>query len=72
LIVLAFLACEAAEFIGIPSNLFDKLVDDGRMPNPKDVDGHKVWSRLAIEKCFAELPEQPDDSKRNNPWRDFE
>jgi hypothetical protein len=63
---------EAADFIGVPSNVFDKLVDDGRMPHPKDIDGYKVWSRLAIEKFFAELPEQLEDRKRNNPWRDFE
>jgi hypothetical protein len=49
------------------------MVGDGRMPYPKDIDGHKVWSRLAIEKCFAELPEQqPDERKGNDPWHDFE
>jgi predicted DNA-binding transcriptional regulator AlpA len=63
---------EAADFIGVPPHVFDQMVDDGRMPHPKDIDGRKVWSRLAIEKWFAELPEEPADRKRNNPWRDVE
>lgn len=61
---------EAADFIGVPSHLFDQMVGDGRMPRAKDIDGHKVWSRLAIEKGFAELPEQAEDRKSDNPWRD--
>jgi hypothetical protein len=63
---------ESADFLGVPSNLFDQMVDDGRMPHPKDIDGHKVWSRLAVEKCFAELPERPEHHKANDPWHDFE
>jgi hypothetical protein len=62
---------EAADFIGVPSHLFDQMVDDGRMPHPKDIGGHKVWSRPAIEKCFTELPDQSRDRKRTNPWQDF-
>ena len=63
---------EAADFISIPPHLFDQMVGDGRMPYPKDIDGHKVWSRLAVEKCFAELPERPEHRKANDPWHDFE
>jgi hypothetical protein len=62
---------ESADFVGVPPSLFDQMVDDGRMPHPKDIEGHKVWSRLAVAKCFAELPE-PADRKRDNPWRDVE
>jgi hypothetical protein len=62
---------EAADFIGVPPLLFDQMVSDGRMPHPKDIDRHKVWSRLAVEKCFAELPDELEHRRANDPWRDF-
>jgi predicted DNA-binding transcriptional regulator AlpA len=48
---------EAAEYVGFGVTLFDAMVADGRMPQPKRGNSRKVWSRLALEKAFAELPE---------------
>ncbi len=48
---------ESAEYVGFGVTLFDAMVADGRMPRPKRGNTRKVWSRLALEKAFAELPE---------------
>ena len=52
-----FSRAEAAAYVGFGVTLFDAMVADGRMPKPKRVNSRKVWSRLALEEAFAELPE---------------
>jgi excisionase family DNA binding protein len=53
------LSCqEAAELIGVSASLFTQMVQDGRMPGPKLINSRRVWSRVKIEKAFAELPEE--------------
>ena len=51
----------AAEFIGVSVRKFDEMVDDGRMPRPKEIDGRRVWSRYMLERYFAALPGDSDD-----------
>jgi predicted DNA-binding transcriptional regulator AlpA len=48
---------DAAQHIGIGTTLFDEMVTDGRMPPPKCINSRRVWSRLAVEQSFAELPD---------------
>ena len=57
----------AAQHIGIGTTLFDEMVADGRMPRPKCMNSRRVWSRVAVELSFSELP---DDGSANddNPW----
>ena len=57
---------EAAEYIGLGTTKFDALVNDGRMPKPKRIDGRTVWDRVAVDRAFDELgaPERNDA----NPW----
>ena len=57
---------EAAELIGVSTTLFDELVADGRMPGPKLINTRRVWSRVKIEKAFAELPEE--GSSATDKW----
>ena len=52
---------EAAEYIGVSASTFDAMVADGRMPNPKQIGSRRVWSRQAVERAFAELPEIGQD-----------
>lgn len=52
---------EAAEYVGVGVTKFDELVNDGRMPRPKQIDGRRVWSRPRLDKAFAELPDDRDD-----------
>ncbi|MCE2945149.1 MAG: hypothetical protein LW828_10605, partial [Xanthomonadaceae bacterium] len=44
--------------------LFDQMVSDGRMPQPKQVNSIRVWDRLAIDAAFESLP-SPTKSEAN-------
>ncbi len=48
---------EAARYLGIGRTKFTELVDRGRMPKAKRIDGRLVWDRLALDMAFADLPE---------------
>lgn len=49
---------EAAMYVGIGATKFDELVDDGRMPKPKRVDGRKVWDVRKLDMAFEALPDE--------------
>lgn len=49
---------EAARYIGVSATKFDDLVADGRMPQPKRIDGRVVWDRLRLDAAFSELDER--------------
>jgi len=56
---------QAAAYIGVSPSLFDTMVKDRRMPEPKRINARTVWDRLQLDAAFAALPsnEQPV-----NPW----
>lgn len=55
---------EAAWYLRISPSKFDQLVADGRMPQPRMLDGRRVWSRHEIEVSFYNLPAK----LKTNPW----
>jgi hypothetical protein len=55
---------ESAAFIGVSATLFDAMVDDGRMPKPKKINGRVVWSVRALTMAFEALP----DGTQGNSW----
>lgn len=61
---------QAAEYIGVSASLFDEMVKEGRMPQPKLINSRKVWMRTRIVEAFAGLPEDGQDEGSGNPWRD--
>lgn len=56
---------QAAGYVGIGPTKFDEMVADGRMPQPKRIDGRKVWDRVALDIAFDQLP---DDGEPANDW----
>jgi len=52
----------AAAYIGVGTTKFDEMVKDGRMPQPIQVDGRRLWDRRAIDQAFDALggEDQPD------------
>ena len=40
---------EAARYVGIGTSLFDRLVEEGRMPKPKHIGKRVVWDRLKLD-----------------------
>jgi predicted DNA-binding transcriptional regulator AlpA len=59
---------EAAQYVGIGATLFDRLVGDGRMPKPRQIDGRKVWDIRALDLSFDRLPGEDAGSKSS--WED--
>lgn len=52
---------ESAAYVGVGVTKFDAMVADGRMPNPKKIDGRRVWDRLRLDSAFAALPTDGGD-----------
>jgi predicted DNA-binding transcriptional regulator AlpA len=59
---------QAAEYIGVGATKFDEMVDDGRMPRPKRIDGRLVWDRIKLDEAFDALD---DDARPKNEWDDL-
>lgn len=57
---------EAARYIGVSPGTFDKLVDDGTMPQPKKIRARRVWDRAAIDAAFTAMGEGVDGDV--NEW----
>ena len=55
---------EAARYVGVGVSMFDQMVEDGRMPQPKRINTRKVWDRVAIDLYFNDLPDEntPQDN----------
>jgi predicted DNA-binding transcriptional regulator AlpA len=64
---------QSARYIGISPSLFDQLVADGRMPQPRMLNARTVWDRWEIEAAFRTLPHRNDGDKTDNDdddeWR---
>ena len=57
---------QAAAYVGVSPTLFDEMVQDGRMPQPKRINSRRVWDRRRLDEAFEALPNQDDP----NPWDD--
>jgi excisionase family DNA binding protein len=58
---------EAAAYVGVSPNTFDRMVADGLMPTPRPVYGRKVWDVRALDRAFDSLP-GGEDPAQANPW----
>lgn len=57
----------AAAYIGVGLTKFDELVRDGRMPQPVQVDGRRLWDRHALDLAFDALA---DKDQQGDSWSD--
>jgi hypothetical protein len=55
-------------YIGISAGKFDDMLNDGRMPAPRRIDGRKVWDVHELDLAFDALPR--DDVPVGNSWED--
>jgi predicted DNA-binding transcriptional regulator AlpA len=56
------LSCaESADYIGVSVTKFLEMVEDGRMPKPKEIDRRRVWCIRALDRDFDMLPGGEDD-----------
>jgi hypothetical protein len=57
---LAMKAERAAAYLDMSRSKFLELVEQGRLPKPKIIDGVRVWDRLAIEAAFNDFSDRSD------------
>jgi predicted DNA-binding transcriptional regulator AlpA len=55
---------ESAAYIGIGSTKFDELVADGRMPQPRIIDGRVVWCVHELDEYFDRLPRRGQNATK--------
>jgi predicted DNA-binding transcriptional regulator AlpA len=51
---------QAAAYVGVSPSLFDEMVADGRMPQPKRINSRVVWDRKLLDEAFEALPDGED------------
>jgi predicted DNA-binding transcriptional regulator AlpA len=56
---------DAANYVGVSASKFDRLVADGRMPQPIKIDGCTVWDIRQLDRAIDVLAEAAEDA---NPW----
>jgi excisionase family DNA binding protein len=56
---------EAAMYIGVGAGKFDDMINDGRMPAPRRIDGRKVWDVRELDLAFDTL-----HVPARNSWED--
>jgi len=58
---------EAAAYVGVSPNTFDRMIADGFMPGPKKVYGRVLWDVRALDAAIDSLPGD-GESAQANPW----
>jgi predicted DNA-binding transcriptional regulator AlpA len=61
---------EAAIYIGIGVTKFDAMVAEGKMPQPKRIDGRRVWDKNAPDFAFDQLP--TENGSVDSTWDDVD
>ena len=56
----AMKAERAAAYLDMSRTKFLALVESGRLPKPKVIDGIRVWDRLALDAAFNDFPDRDD------------
>ena len=56
----------AAALIGISTGFFDRLVGDGRMPQPRDLDGRVLWDSEEVKAAWRAIPKRGQAVRRNS------
>ena len=61
---------ESAQYIGVSPSKFDQMVADGRMPQPKEIDGRVVWDRHELDAAFSALPNRNGSERAGDAFDD--
>jgi hypothetical protein len=63
---------QSAAYIGTGVTKFNEMVEDGRMPKPKHVDGCVIWDRYQLDQCFEALDADDTDdvAEAKRAWED--
>jgi len=63
---------QSAAYVGVGVTKFNEMVEDGRMPPPKHVDGRVIWDRYLLDQSFEQLDtdDTDDTTKARLAWED--
>jgi hypothetical protein len=63
---------QSAAYVGVGVTKFNEMVEDGRMPKPKHVDGRVIWDRYGLDRSFEALDADDTDdmAKAKQAWED--
>lgn len=50
---------ESAAYVGVSATLFEEMVQDARMPEPREINARVVWDREELRTAFKALPRRP-------------
>jgi predicted DNA-binding transcriptional regulator AlpA len=57
---------QAATYLGMGMTKFLELVEAGRLPRPRAVDGMRIWDRCALDAAFDDFAEHGDKGRPNS------
>lgn len=62
---------QSAAYVGVGVTKFNEMVEDGRMPKPKHVDGRVIWDRYLLDQSFEALDNNEGGvAKAKAAWED--
>ena len=59
---------DAAHLLGVSATFFDRLVADGRMPSPREIDGRVLWDTEEVREAWRAIPRRGQNADRGNTW----
>ena len=63
---------EAAAYIGVGASLFDRLISDGRMPQPRPLGERLIWDVAEVTAAFRALPHRDEVANQPASSNDFD
>lgn len=66
--VIPFAVCReaAAALVGVSTTFFDRLVKDGRMPQPRQIDGRVLWDSDEVRASWRSMPKRGQAAEANS------
>jgi hypothetical protein len=59
----------SAAYVCVGTTLFDEMVDDGRMPPPRLINGRTIWDQEEVYAAFKALPHRGETiGKTKSDW----
>ncbi len=68
-------ACRAtkrAYVVGVGTTLFDRMVQDGRVPKPARIDGRVLWDRVKLDRALDRLFDSGNDMEIEDPYAEVQ
>ena len=59
---------DAAAYIGVGQSKFNEMVADGRMPQPKHIDGCVIWDVRELDLAFDQVTDDSPKTYEVNTW----